>query len=326
MRKKRIFKWVIIAVPLFVVLYAVFVVGGSYRRHRQLVEDEMQAFPAPGVLVEVNDDGDTLHVYAEGEGDATLVFMSGLGTSSPVYDFQVLYRTLSEDYRVAVVERAGYGWSDITDSPRDLDTVLDETRTALHLAGESPPFVLFPHSLAGMEALYWTRKFPEEVAAIVGLDPLVPEYHQHTDDPPSFSRVVSFLARTGLMRHNEGVFRANFPAMREGLLSDSDAEVARTLFFRRVQTEPMWAEIEMLSENTETLLASGRSAVPFHVFISSENENDEWESMLTAYAEATGGEALLLEAGHYIHLHEPERIAEISRALIDQVLRGDSGG
>ncbi len=75
--------------------------------------------------VYINDDGNKLHVYTKGEGDTTLVFMSGLGTSSPVYDFKVLYNKLSNDYRIAVVERAGYGWSDISSSSRDIDTVVE---------------------------------------------------------------------------------------------------------------------------------------------------------------------------------------------------------
>lgn len=319
MRKRRILKWSLITVSSLLVLYAAIVVGGSYREHTRLVDEEKRLFPAPGMLVEVNENRDTLHVYSEGQGPITLVFMSGLGTSSPVYDFQVLYRMLSEDYRVTVVERAGYGWSEITDSPRDLDTVLDETRTALRLAGESPPFVLFPHSLAGMEALHWAHEFPEEIAAIIGLDPLVPEYHHQTEDPPSFSRIVSFLADSGLMRHNEGVFQDNFPAMREGHLTERDARAARTVFFRRVQTGPMWAEIEMLPENAELLLTSGKPEVPFHAFVSSENEDAAWASYLERYAEATGGQTFLLDAGHYIHLHEPEQIARVAGELINEV-------
>ena len=73
--------------------------------------------------------------------------MSGFGTSSPFYDFKVLFDKLVNDYRIAVVERAGYGWSNISSNSGDLDTVLAETRRALKLAGEKPPYVLFPHSM-----------------------------------------------------------------------------------------------------------------------------------------------------------------------------------
>ncbi|WP_241078220.1 alpha/beta fold hydrolase [Natranaerofaba carboxydovora] len=117
------------------IVVAAFIVESSYVEHKELIEQEKEEYPAPGTLVDINDDGDKLHVYGKGEGDTTLVFMSGLGTSSPVYGFKVLYNKLSNDYRIAVVERAGYGWSDISSSPRDIDTVLEETRAALELSG-----------------------------------------------------------------------------------------------------------------------------------------------------------------------------------------------
>jgi pimeloyl-ACP methyl ester carboxylesterase len=61
--------------------------------------------------------GHRLHVYSEGSGEPTLVFMSGSGTTAPTLDFRGLYRRLATNYRVVVVERAGYGWSDDSDTP-----------------------------------------------------------------------------------------------------------------------------------------------------------------------------------------------------------------
>ena len=316
MRKKTILKWGLTVVPLLFIAYVGFVIVTSHIEHRKLVEREIREFPAPGHRVTVNDDGDTLHVYSEGAGDNTLVFMSGWGTSSPYYDFKPLYRRLANDYRVSVVERAGYGWSDVTDSPRDLDTVLDETRTALRLAGENPPYVLFPHSLAGMEAIHWAHEYPDELTAIVGLDPLVPDYFEQADDPPSFSPVLSFLARSGLMRHNPGVFEKNFPAMEKGLLTDAEAAAAKAIFFRRVQTKTMRAELDALPENSRRLMAVGKPKVPFHAFIAADREADNWVEILRTYAHATGGEAVVLEGGHYIHLDKPAVVAEMAHDLL----------
>lgn len=47
---------------------------------------------------------------------------------------------------------------------------------ALDKAGIQDPYVLCPHSLSGLEALYWAQKYPDEVEAIVGLDMAVPAY------------------------------------------------------------------------------------------------------------------------------------------------------
>ena len=130
-----------------------------------------------GQLVEV--DGHKMSVYTEGTGDKTLVFLSGSDTPSPILDFKSLFSLLSDEYRIVVVERFGYGFSDVVDKPRDIDTVLSETRAALAAADINGPYVLCPHSMSGLEALYWAQQYPEEVEAIIGLDMAVPEAYKN---------------------------------------------------------------------------------------------------------------------------------------------------
>ncbi len=314
---KKVIKWTLIVIPILLILGIVFIVGSSYFEHRKLVEEEKAEYPAPGVLVDVNDDGQKLHIYTEGEGDETLVFMSGFGTASPLYDFKVLYEKLSDDYRIAVVERAGYGWSDISSSPRDIDTVLEETRRALELAGESAPYVLIPHSMAGLEAAYWANLYPEEITTIIALDPLVPGYiEQIEEEPPTVSSIVTLLARSGLMRNQPDVFENNFHAMKKGNLTDEEAEVARTIFFRRVQSKNMVEEMDMVADNSQLVFEQGEIDIPFHAFISGESEEDR-EEFLTSYVNRTGGEYFILDAEHYIHQDRAELIAEKSKELIE---------
>ncbi len=316
---KKILKYILIGIPILIIAGIAFVVGGSYFEHQELVEQEKQKYPAPGSLVDVNDDGNHLHVYSSGEGEQTLVFMAGLGTSSPVYDFKALYSHLKDEYRIAVVERAGYGWSDITASPRDIDTVLEETRAALQKSGESPPYVLFPHSLAGLEAIHWASLYPEEITAIIGLDPLVPQYQVQTEEEPDLSRIISVLASTGLMRQQPGVCRDNFEAIRKGHLTEEEIEVACSIFFRRTLTDNMWEEADMIAANAQLILEQGKPEVPFHAFISGEGE-EKWQDTLSTYAKEAGGKYYILEAGHYLHLDLPELIAETSIDLINQAI------
>ena len=92
-----------------------------------------------------------------------LLFMSRGGTCLPTLDFKTLYSLFENDYQVAVVEKAGYGFSDISDIDRSIDTILFETREALNKAGIHDQYILFPHSMSGIEALYWANKYPDEV-------------------------------------------------------------------------------------------------------------------------------------------------------------------
>lgn len=62
--------------------------------------------------------------------------MSGAGTCSPILDFKSLNSSLSDDYRIVVVEKLGYGFSDVVDESRDIDTILSQTRMAIERAGQ----------------------------------------------------------------------------------------------------------------------------------------------------------------------------------------------
>ena len=86
---------------------------------------------------------------------------------SPILDFKSRYSLLSDNFQVAVVEKFGYGFSDVVDKDRSIDSILEDTRTALAAAGLNAPYVLCPHSMSGLEALYWAQKYPDEVSAII---------------------------------------------------------------------------------------------------------------------------------------------------------------
>lgn len=301
---KKIVKRVLIIIPVLIVAFIAFIIGSSYLEHRSLVEEEKEMYPAPGQLVEVNDH--QIHVYSEGEGPNTFVFMSGLGTSSPYYDFKVLFEKISEDHQIVVIERPGYGWSDVTSTDRDLETVLEESRQALKLAGIEGPYNLVPHSLAGLEAIYWAQKYPEEVDNIFGLDALVPGYHEQQEEMDNpLSPIITFLARSGLMRQQPGVCEDNFFAIKKGHLDAQETEIACTLFMRRVMTKNMWEEYRSLEENSQLVLNNGRPNVPIYTFISSEND-DNWQRILSDYSD----ESYILDAHHYVHLDETDFIAE----------------
>lgn len=77
-----------------------------------------------GRLVEV--DGHKMNVYEEGAGEHTLLIMAGSGIVSPVYEYRTLYRRLSGEYRIVVVEKFGYGYSDIVDTERAFDIIIRE--------------------------------------------------------------------------------------------------------------------------------------------------------------------------------------------------------
>jgi hypothetical protein len=78
MKTKQLLKWTALALPVLLIIAIGVVIGGSYHEHRRLVTEEKEAFPAPGVLVDINQEGDKLH---PGEIDAVI----GLDAVVPGY-------------------------------------------------------------------------------------------------------------------------------------------------------------------------------------------------------------------------------------------------
>ena len=171
----------------------------AYNRIKMKQEDALLENPQ-GKMVEV--DGHRMCVYEEGEGDHTLLFLSGSGTPAPILDFKSLYSLLKDDYRIVVIEKFGYGFSDVVDDERSFDTILRQDREALEKAGIKGPFVLCPHSMSGLEAIMWAQDHPDEVESIIGLDMVLPRTYDGYDFDAvfRFEKLAVFARETGIIR------------------------------------------------------------------------------------------------------------------------------
>ena len=118
----------------------------------------------------VDVDGHRMSVAVQGSGPRTIVLMPGLATPEPIIGFGPLAQRLAEQNTVVTVEPFGTGLSDGTDAPRTSEVIVDETRSAVAELGFDGPYVLMPHSVSGLYAMWWTTHYPDEVAAVVGLD------------------------------------------------------------------------------------------------------------------------------------------------------------
>lgn len=311
---------VILIIILAVALVAVF---GLMINHNHQLKKEAKDYPPPGNVVEVNNK--KMHVYAEGEGELTLVFMAGHGTSNPTIDFKPIWMRMKDEYRIAVVEKSGYGWSDASNSSRDIDTILEETRKALELSGEKAPYVLFPHSMSGLEAIFWAQKYPDEVKAIIGLDPCTPE---SIDILPKAQKIQLYsmylISRMGLSRFMpESDVEENFPLMKSSDLTEEDKLQYMAVFFKSSVTRDMLREIKFLEENAQTVNNEETPFdIPMYFFISGDQESiaPGWGEALTGYlSHISTGKYQKLEASHYVHHEKADIIAIEVKEFLKQI-------
>lgn len=287
-----------------------------YTNHKIQLIREQDLLKPLGKLVEV--DGQKMSIYTEGKGEQTIVFLSGSGTCSPILDFKSLYSLLSDEYKIVIVEKFGYGFSDISNASRDIDSILENTRTALSEAGITGPYVLCPHSMSGIEALYWAQKYPTEVSTIIGLDMAFPKAYEELKISVPMMRLLQFGANIGVTRI--GTF-SDSAAILGGTLTDKEKDIYRAVFFTRTMTNDMISEAANIKSGAEKVGNSKMPQISMLLFCSNGSggtgfTKEEWQKMQTDFAEQTDSKIIYLDCGHYIHDYEYIRISnEIKQYL-----------
>ncbi|MCH5271171.1 MAG: alpha/beta hydrolase [Lachnospiraceae bacterium] len=306
--KKRIFLiQLCIELTVFVVIISIHFI--------QLKREEELRTPL-GQLVEVN--GHNMSVYSEGEGEKTLVFLSGSETTSPILDFKSLYSLLSDEYKIVVVERFGYGFSDVVDSPRDIATVLSETRAALTKAGIEGPYVLCPHSLSGLESLYWAQQYPDEVEAIIGLDMAVPEALIDFKDEVLLNTIRNFFTRIGWIRVLPLI--SDMDCVKYGILTEEEKDIAHAMMYYNFLNKTVLNEFKYISQNAKTVGDGKTPQVPMLLFVSSDKLKKEWPGYIQSYvSNVENANIVQLDCPHYVHDYEYVRISEDIKKYLNEM-------
>ena len=308
---KRVLRKSLIVVLAMMIILVLFVII-SFVRHKICSSKEKDLRTPLGALVEVN--GHNMSVYIEGKGDKTLVFLSGGGTCSPILDFKSLYSLLTDEYKIVVVEKFGYGFSDVVDEKRDIDTILSETRTALEKAEVQGPYILCPHSMSGLEALYWAQKYPKEVEAIIGLDMAVPGYYDEMNISIPVMKAGQYGAALGITRWIPSL--AESDAMKFGTLSDKEKEIYKAVFYQRTATVTMINEVKTVKDNANVVKEKGVPQVPMLLFVSNGSggtgfTEERWRSIPKEYISASENARFIeLDCPHYVHDYKYEEIGK----------------
>ena len=299
---------------IFAVLIVIIAILAVYNQIAMKAEADRIVFN--GQMVDLGDY--SVHVYVEGNSNSTptLVFMSGSATVAPVYDFKALYSLLTDEYRIAVVEKAGYGYSDIIEVERDVATMVEEVRSALSGAGIEKPYVLLPHSMSGLEAIYWSQNYPDEVSGIIGIDMSVPDAYADGGFIEQRTKLMMTLGRItvklGLLRI-PGIYPLN-----EAPLTDEEITQQKLLMYRNAVNPVYIAEGQKVYENAKAVKAGGNVKCPFLMFCSDGTEiGDFWIPVQKAFAEENQAEILFYDCGHYIHYFKSEEMKEHINSFLE---------
>ncbi|MSO29542.1 MAG: alpha/beta hydrolase [Acidobacteria bacterium] len=178
---------------------------------------ERRTFRHPGRMV--NAVGHQLHISCSGAGSPTVVLEAGAAGMSAAWGW--VQPRIAEVTRVCSYDRAGLGWSETGDVPYDPAAVAPALNALLDHAGEHPPFVLAGQGLGTAFSTLYASNFPDQVAALVLIDPPADAARQATGTSTRLVSASPWLARAGVLRATGIISRkaAGLPAPFAGTLS-----------------------------------------------------------------------------------------------------------
>ena len=299
MKKFKQFSWII-----FVVL--ILFLGGTFGFHQLSLQKESKLLMPIGKKVVVN--GHQMNVYIKGEGSETIVFLSGAGIASPILDFKNLTDSLSKKYKVVVVERAGYGYSEDSNQSRDVMEVLFETRQALSQANVIGPFIILSHSMASLESLAWQEKYPNEVKALIGLDWALPASYEDLKDNQALLTVAYWSSKIGLLRYFPESFYIKNPT-----LTENERQQYKLLAYKQLISQAMLHESHLVKENAKKVPSSINPKIPTLLMVSNGEgttfSQSEWYHYAETFAsDQSNVQVIYMDAPHELYHYQSHEI------------------
>ena len=308
MKKFKQFSWII-----FVVL--ILFLGGTFGFHQLSLQKESKLLMPIGKKVVVN--GHQMNVYIKGEGSETIVFLSGAGIASPILDFKNLTDSLSKKYKVVVVERAGYGFSEDSDRSRDVMEVLSETRQALAQAHVSGPYVIISHSMASLESLAWQEKYPNEVKALIGLDWALPASYEDLKEHPTLITLAYWTSKIGLLRYFPESFYIKNPT-----LTETERQQYKLLAYKQLMSQAMLHESRLAKENAKKVPSSINPKIPALLLVSNGEgttfSQSEWQRYAERFAsDQSNVQVVYMDAPHDLYHYQSDAIVSRIKEFLE---------
>ena len=307
---KKLKKWSL-GFLSFILLF----LGATFIFHRISLEKEQASLTPVGQQVLVN--GHQMNVYVQGEGPETIVVISGAGIASPILDFKEVSESLSKQYKLVIVERAGYGYSDDSNHSRDVMEVLSETRQALSQANIKGPFIILSHSMASLESLAWQEKYPDEVKALIGLDWALPSSYENLKDNQALLTVAYWSSKIGLLRYLPESFY-----IKNQTLTENERKQYKLLAYKQLMSQAMLYESQTVKENAKKVPSSINPKIPTLLLVSNGEgtsfSQSEWQRYAERFAsDQSNVQVVYMDAPHDLYHYQSDAIVSRIKEFLE---------
>lgn len=245
---------------------------------------DQRNLPPPGQLVDVG--GYRLHLQIMGadRGGPTVILDAAAGSMSAEWGW--VQPAVASFTQVVAYDRPGQGYSDPPPTPRDVQALIADLRTALDKSGIRGPYVLVGHSMGGLFMRAFAQLHPDEVAGVVlvdsrylGIDDVVPPAERTPDNRGQLAWQLPLLARLGIFRlqNINGEYVAQLPP---------DAAARARAALAATQQWQGFVPDTYVGDSAEALLRAGEQRGDTPLIVLSAEQPDPYNFMTAAERDA----------------------------------------
>jgi pimeloyl-ACP methyl ester carboxylesterase len=274
---------------------------------------------APGSMYAV--DGHRMRIDCEGAGSPTIVLDAGLGNDGLIWS--AVQPALARSTRVCSFDRAGYGWSQPTSTPRDADHVSAELHGLLMAAGIRGSIILMGHSIAGLYIRDYANRYPGEVVGLVFVDASNPNpdhfpWSSKDRQPGPRSPLERWVENAVFaleLNHLVGACPGSLPGFRMRLTAPRLEGLCREHLNTFVGEKASFAKSSM-----EAAAASSFGELPI-LIISRWTQDKSWNQKQESLKRLSINSRRIIAAhsGHYVQVERPGLVENQVRLFVEQI-------
>jgi pimeloyl-ACP methyl ester carboxylesterase len=312
------------------IVSAAFVYLDGSRKTRALL-----AAPHPEGRI-VQSDGVRLFARVRGQGKPAVIIEAGL---SPAVEWWPVADQLAQHTQVVTYDRAGWGFSAPSSSPRTADQITRELRALLSALAIEPPYVLVGESIGALYAQHFARTHANEIAGLVLVHPITTDHGRFESELPGAEYQNLFNLRPRMMGlatlAQLGLLHLAKPLPYQAFVPP-DAALLRSLYAIEPTYRAMAAEHRMLHQSIEQTASASELSAPLVVvhhcskcfvreltsvqmaYDDAESIEQLWRSISLATAESSPHGRMIeaTRSSRYLHVAEPELVSGAVLELI----------
>jgi pimeloyl-ACP methyl ester carboxylesterase len=303
---KKILKWtfgIILALILIVVLV------GSVKQwnYDSSVEKE---YKADGDFSNIGQN--SIHFKSSGSGNFTFVLIAGLGETMNTWS--KIDDKLQNRGKVFMYDRSGLGFSEAGILPRSVDKIAIELKAVLENEKIQKPYILVGHSVGGLIARYFAKKYPQDVIGLFLIDPYPEMGKEEFGEWPTSYKMMNWSFR-----------KLSWSGIPYFLLPNPPHPIYKTS--KAIKTYGQEAYAEDISLKEFAKLDKEVSNLPIYLLTADKvgtKYNDiqkKWHREIFVKYSNEINEHIVVESGHHIHIDKPDLVIKAIDDFIDELMR-----